>query len=135
MGILDGKVAVVTGASRGIGAEIARRFGREGAAVAVAARTTETGTSPLPGTIAETFTRVMLLGSQNTSEAARRHADLVIKPRAEGVGLLEFHQLDTAREAGRIAARQALERVSASPVADPSTPLGRSAAGSSEVVL
>ena len=38
MGILDGKVAVVTGASRGIGAEIARRFGREGAAVAVAAR-------------------------------------------------------------------------------------------------
>ncbi len=29
---------------------------------------------------------------------ARRHADLVIKPRAEGVGLLEFRQLDTARE-------------------------------------
>ena len=48
MGILDGKVAIVTGASRGIGAEIARRFGLEGAAVAVAARTTETGTSPLP---------------------------------------------------------------------------------------
>ena len=46
MGILDGKVAIVTGASRGIGAEIARRFGAEGAAVAVAARTTEAGTSP-----------------------------------------------------------------------------------------
>jgi predicted acylesterase/phospholipase RssA len=42
---------------------------------------------------------VPLLGSQNTAEAARRHADLVIKPRAQGVGLLEFHQLDTAREA------------------------------------
>ena len=40
MGILDGKVAIVTGASRGIGAEIARRFAGEGAAVAVAARTT-----------------------------------------------------------------------------------------------
>jgi predicted acylesterase/phospholipase RssA len=63
---------------------------------------------------------VLLLGSQNTAETARRHADLVIKPRAEGVGLLEFHQLDTAREAGRIAARQALERASASLVADPS---------------
>jgi len=41
----------------------------------------------------------------------------VIRPRAEGVGLLEFDQLDTAREAGRAAARQALERASASLVA------------------
>ena len=41
------------------------------------------------------------------------HADLVIKPRAEGVGLLEFHQLDAAREAGRAAAREALEQAPA----------------------
>src|ERR1700744_4152287 len=54
MGILDGKVAIVTGASRGIGAEIARRFGAAGAAVAVSARTTEAGTSPFEGTIGET---------------------------------------------------------------------------------
>jgi len=33
---------------------------------------------------------LILLGSENTSEAARRHADLVIRPRAEGVGLFEF---------------------------------------------
>jgi NTE family protein len=33
----------------------------------------------------------------------------VIKPRPDGVGLLEFHQLDVAREAGRAAAREALE--------------------------
>jgi len=58
----------------------------------------------------ETLMRVVLLGSENTSDAARRHADLVIKPRAQGIGLLEFHQLDTAREAGRVAAREALER-------------------------
>jgi NTE family protein len=62
-----------------------------------------------PPSFGETLTRVLLLGSANTSEAARRHADLVIKPRAEGVGLLEFHQLDAAREAGRAAAREALE--------------------------
>ena len=62
MGILDGKVAIVTGASRGIGAEIARRFAGEGAAVAVAARTTETGTSPLPGTIAETVEQIRAAG-------------------------------------------------------------------------
>jgi citronellol/citronellal dehydrogenase len=51
MGILDGKVAIVTGASRGIGAEIARRFGAQGAAVAVAARTTDTSSSPFDGTV------------------------------------------------------------------------------------
>ena len=62
MGILDGKVAIVTGASRGIGAEIARRFAAEGAAVAVAARTTDTGTSPFPGTIAETTEQIRAAG-------------------------------------------------------------------------
>jgi NAD(P)-dependent dehydrogenase (short-subunit alcohol dehydrogenase family) len=46
MGLLEGKIAVVTGASRGIGAEIARRFGAEGATVGVTARTTEAGQSP-----------------------------------------------------------------------------------------
>ena len=58
--------------------------------------------------LGETLTRVFLLASSNTSESARRHASLVINPRNQGVGLLEFHQLDQAREAGRVAARQAL---------------------------
>jgi citronellol/citronellal dehydrogenase len=62
MGILDGKVAIVTGASRGIGAEIARRFGREGAAVAVAARTTEAATSPFAGTIGDTVDQIRAAG-------------------------------------------------------------------------
>jgi EmrB/QacA subfamily drug resistance transporter len=62
-----------------------------------------------PPRLGETLTRVLLLGSANTSEAARRHADLVIAPRAEGVSLLEFHQIDVARAAGRAAAREALE--------------------------
>jgi citronellol/citronellal dehydrogenase len=62
MGILDGKVAIVTGASRGIGAEIARTFGAAGAAVAVAARTTDAGTSPLPGTIAQTTEQIRAAG-------------------------------------------------------------------------
>jgi predicted acylesterase/phospholipase RssA len=60
--------------------------------------------------LAETLIRVLLLGSANTSEAASRHADVVIRPRVEGVGLLEFHQLDAAREAGRAAAQVWLEQ-------------------------
>ena len=72
MGILDGKVAIVTGASRGIGAEIARRFAREGAAVAVAARTTDFGTSPFPGTIDETAGQIRAAGGT----AAALRADL-----------------------------------------------------------
>jgi NAD(P)-dependent dehydrogenase (short-subunit alcohol dehydrogenase family) len=46
---LDGKVAFVAGASRGIGATVAKALAREGAAVAVAARSEQEG--KLPGTI------------------------------------------------------------------------------------
>jgi NTE family protein len=57
----------------------------------------------------ETMARIALLSSANTDESARRHADMTITVRVSGVGLLEFHQIDAAREAGRRAALAALE--------------------------
>ena len=54
MGSLSGRVAVVTGASRGIGKGIALALASEGATVYVTGRTVTPGSSPLPGTVGET---------------------------------------------------------------------------------
>jgi len=58
----QGKVAIVTGASRGIGKATALALAREGAGVVVAARTESAG--QLPGTIHETAREIAALGGQ-----------------------------------------------------------------------
>jgi NAD(P)-dependent dehydrogenase (short-subunit alcohol dehydrogenase family) len=61
---LDGKVAIVTGASRGVGAAAAVALAREGVAVACAARATDADPLRLPGTIDSTVRQVIDAGGR-----------------------------------------------------------------------
>jgi NAD(P)-dependent dehydrogenase (short-subunit alcohol dehydrogenase family) len=64
MGLLDSQVAVVTGASRGIGKAIAMSLGREGAAVVCTSRTTDASPSKLPGTNDQTVRDIEAAGGR-----------------------------------------------------------------------
>lgn len=66
---LNGRTAIVTGASRGIGKQIALDLGRRGASVVVAARTVEPRRS-LPGTIGATVAEYAASGAEALAVAA-----------------------------------------------------------------
>jgi NAD(P)-dependent dehydrogenase (short-subunit alcohol dehydrogenase family) len=74
MNALSGKVAVVTGASRGIGKGIALALADAGATVYVTGRTVTSGSHPLPGTVGETALAVTRRGGHGIAVQVD-HAD------------------------------------------------------------
>jgi NAD(P)-dependent dehydrogenase (short-subunit alcohol dehydrogenase family) len=74
-GALDGRVAVVTGASRGIGKGCALELGAAGATVYVTARSVREDDHPLPGTIGATADEVTAAGGTGVAVALDHRDD------------------------------------------------------------
>ena len=70
MGKLDGKCVLVTGASRGIGADVARLLAAEGGRVVCAARTLKEGDHRLAGSLQTTVDEIRKAGGEAHAVAA-----------------------------------------------------------------
>lgn len=74
MGALDGRVAIVTGATRGIGKGCALELGAAGATVYVTGRTVSEGDDPLPGSLEATVAEIQQAGGKGVGVVCD-HAD------------------------------------------------------------
>jgi NAD(P)-dependent dehydrogenase (short-subunit alcohol dehydrogenase family) len=90
---LRGKVALVTGASRGVGAATAVALAQAGARVALAARSTDTSPQRTPGTLEQTLARVHAVGGDGlavpTNLAVEEEVVAMVRRTAEHFGRLD----------------------------------------------
>jgi NAD(P)-dependent dehydrogenase (short-subunit alcohol dehydrogenase family) len=86
MGLLEGRVALITGASKGIGRALSRRFGREGAAVVCAARS--------GNLVKETAAAITTAGGKAIAVVCDASVEDDVR-RAVAAAVMEFGKLDT----------------------------------------
>ena len=79
MGKLSGKVAVVTGASRGLGKGIALGLGEAGATVYVTGRSTSSSRGELPGTIEDTAGELSRMGGRGIAVRCDHRVDAEVE--------------------------------------------------------
>ena len=78
MSALEGRVAIVTGASRGIGKGCALELGAAGATVYVTGRSVSESDHPLPGTVGATAHEIDALGGTGIAVACDHRDDAAV---------------------------------------------------------
>jgi dehydrogenase/reductase SDR family protein 1 len=76
---LAGRIAVVTGASRGVGKGCALELGAAGATVYLTGRTVEEGAAPLPGSIGATAAEIESAGGRGVAVACDHRDDAAVE--------------------------------------------------------
>jgi NTE family protein len=106
-GVLDNLPVTALSAQEGLLIAVSIGTGQQSSPASV----TKSERSPRVPNVVDTLMRTMTIGSAMASEAVLEQADLSIHPDTSSIGFLEWHQIDRAREAGRIATREALPRI------------------------